>query len=39
MKRLTFLFPIWTVIFTLAVFLFGFVPATIAQENLENIIL
>jgi len=33
MKRLTFLFPAWIVIFTLAVFLFGFVPATIAQEN------
>lgn len=33
MKRLTFLFSAWIFIFALAVLLFAFVPATIAQEN------
>jgi len=36
MKRLSFLFPAWIVIFTLAVFLFAVVPATFAQEDEED---
>jgi hypothetical protein len=33
MKRLTFLFPVWIVIFTLVVFLFAIIPAAFAQEE------
>lgn len=36
MKRLTFLFPAWIVIFTLAVFLFAIIPAAIAQEESDD---